>query len=66
MNEQGGIFRLLHEKLPAGWKENLKNLGKHALPLGTSEYPLSIHQLLLILKENLDENESGKKCILDI
>ena len=41
MNEQGGIFRLLHEKLPAGWKENLKNLGKHALPLGTSEYPNS-------------------------
>ena len=26
INEQGGIFRLLHEKLRAGWKENLKNL----------------------------------------
>ena len=25
INEQGGIFRLLHEKLRAGWKENLKN-----------------------------------------
>ena len=37
INEQGGIFRLLHEKLPAGWKENLKNLSKHALLLGTSE-----------------------------
>ena len=66
INEQGVIFRLLHEKLRAGWKENLTNLSEHALPLGTSEYPLSIHQLLLILKENLDENESGKKCILDI
>ena len=38
INEQGGIFRLLHEKLRAGWKENLKNLSKHALLLGTSEY----------------------------
>ena len=37
INEQGGIFRLLHEKLRAGWKENLKNLSKHALLLGTSE-----------------------------
>ena len=35
---QGGIFRLLHEKLQAGWKENLKNLSEHALLLGTSEY----------------------------
>ena len=25
INEQGGIFRLLHEKLRAGWKEYLKN-----------------------------------------
>jgi hypothetical protein len=37
INEQGGIFCLLHEKLRAGWKENLKNLSKHALLLGTSE-----------------------------
>ena len=40
INEQGGIFRLLHEKLQTGWKENLKNLSKHALLLGTSEYPI--------------------------
>ena len=32
------MFRLLHEKLRAGWKENLKYLSKHALLLGTSEY----------------------------
>ena len=38
INEQGGIFRLLHEKLRAGWKENLTNLSEHALLLGTSEY----------------------------
>ena len=38
INEQGGILRLLHEKLQAGWKENLKNLSEHALLLGTSEY----------------------------
>jgi len=31
INEQGGIFCLLHEKLQAGWKENLKNLSEHAL-----------------------------------
>ena len=31
INEQGGIFRLLHEKLRAGRKENLKNLSKRAL-----------------------------------
>ena len=37
INKQGGIFRLLHEKLRAGWKENLKNLSEHALLLGTSE-----------------------------
>ena len=37
INEQGGIFHLLHEKLRAGWKENLKNLSEHALLLGTSE-----------------------------
>ena len=37
INEQGGIFRLLHEKLQAGWKESLKNLSEHALLLGTSE-----------------------------
>ena len=30
-----------HEKLHAGWKENLKNLSEHALLLGTSEYLLS-------------------------
>ena len=39
INEQGGNFRLLHEKLQAGWKENLKNLSElHALLLVTSEY----------------------------
>ena len=37
INEQGGIFHLLHEKLRAGWKENLKNLSEHALLSGTSE-----------------------------
>ena len=37
IHEQGGIFCLLHEKLRAGWKENLKNLSEHALVLGTSE-----------------------------
>ena len=37
INEQGGIFHLLHEKLRAGWKENMKNLSEHALLLGTSE-----------------------------
>ena len=37
INEQGGIFRLLHEKLRAGWKENLKNLSEHSLLLGTLE-----------------------------
>ena len=37
INEQGGIFCLLCEKLRAGWKENLKNLSEHALLLGTSE-----------------------------
>ena len=31
INEQGAIFRLLHEKLGAGWKENLKNLSEHAV-----------------------------------
>ena len=30
IDEQGGIFHLLHEKLRAGWKENLKNLSEHA------------------------------------
>ena len=38
LNEQGGIFHLLHKKLQAGSKENLKNLSEHALLLGTSEY----------------------------
>ena len=38
INKKGGIFRLLHEKLRAGWNENLKNLSEHALLLGTSEY----------------------------
>ena len=37
INKKGGIFRLLHEKLRAGWNENLKNLSEHALLLGTSE-----------------------------
>ena len=36
INEQSGIFRLLHEKLRAGWKENLKNLSEHVLLFGTS------------------------------
>jgi hypothetical protein len=36
INEQGGIFSLLHEKLQAGWNENLKKISEHAL-LGTSE-----------------------------
>ena len=31
LNEQRRIFRLLHEKLQVGWKENLKNLSEHAL-----------------------------------
>ena len=35
--KHGGIFRLLHEKLQAGLKENLKNLSEHALLLETSE-----------------------------
>ena len=34
---QGGIFRLLHKKMRAGWKEDLKKLSRHALLLGTSE-----------------------------
>ena len=33
INEQSGIFRLLHKKLRAGGKENLKNLSEHALLL---------------------------------
>ena len=37
INKQGGIFCLLHEKLRAGWKENLKNLSERALLLGNSE-----------------------------
>ena len=37
INEQGGFFLLLHEKLRAGWNENLKNLSEHALLLGTLE-----------------------------
>ena len=36
INEQCGIFCLLHEKLQAGWKENMKNLSEHALLSGTS------------------------------
>ena len=35
INKQGRMFRLLHEKLRAGWKEILKNLNEHALLLGT-------------------------------
>ena len=38
INERGEIFCLLHGKLRAGWKENLKNISKHSLLLGTSEY----------------------------
>ena len=37
INEQDGIFCLLHKKLRTGWKENQKNLSEHALLLGTSE-----------------------------
>ena len=37
INEQGGSFCLLHEKLQSGWKQNQKNLSEHALLLGTSE-----------------------------
>ena len=44
-NKQAGLKinksineQLLHKKLQAGWKENLKNFSKHALLLGTSEY----------------------------
>ena len=37
ISKQSGIFCLLHEKLQAGWKENLKHLSEHALLLGTSE-----------------------------
>ena len=39
------MFRLLHEKLRAGWKENLKYLSKHALLLGTSEYDENYHSM---------------------
>ena len=57
INEQGGIFRLLHEKLRAGWKENLKNLSEHALLLGTSEYlflqnPILQNRLYQLESEN--------------
>ena len=38
VNKLAGGNCLLHEKLRAGWKENLKNLTEHALLLGTSEY----------------------------
>ena len=38
INEQGGIFRLLHEKLQTRWKENRKKISELALLLGTSEY----------------------------
>ena len=37
INKHGSFF-LLHEKLRAEWKENLKNLSKRALLLGISEY----------------------------
>ena len=37
VNEHCGIIRLLQEKLQTGGKENLKNLSKHALLLGTTE-----------------------------
>ena len=36
INKQGGIFCLLHKKLQAEWKENLKNLSEHVLLSGTS------------------------------
>ena len=37
INEQGGIFRLVHKKLRVGWRENLQNLSEHALLLGIPE-----------------------------
>ena len=40
--KSGCFFCLLHKKLRAGWRENLKNLSEHALLLGTSEYVNSI------------------------
>ena len=38
INEQGGIFCLLHGKLQSGWKKSLKNLSEHSILLGSSEY----------------------------
>ena len=38
INEYGGIFSLLHEKLRVWWKVNSKKLSKHARLLRTSEY----------------------------
>ena len=37
INEYGGIFSLLHEKLRVWWKKNPKKLSEHARLLGTSE-----------------------------
>ena len=37
INEYGGIFSLLHEKLQVWWKVNPKKLSEHARLLGTSE-----------------------------
>ena len=45
--QQGGIFHLLHEKLQAGWKENLKNLSEHALLLGTSNLTVQQHKFVI-------------------
>ena len=36
----------VHEELKARWKENLKNLSKHALLLGTSEELIGQHSNL--------------------
>ena len=37
INEYGGIFSLLHEKLRVLWKKYPKKLSDHACLLGTSE-----------------------------
>ena len=61
INEQGGIFCLLHEKLRAGCKENLKNLSKHALLLGTSEYICNSKKTRLFLVANIYWSKSQGK-----
>ena len=58
INEQGEFFCLLHEKLRAGWKENLKNLSEHALLLGTSEYVKGVGFCLHVYDELGEPRES--------